>query len=287
MTTTEPMTPSPATQAAESYLRAFHDNAPGRQSEGVETHRAPDGRTSYEVLADQVGPAQRVLDLGCADGALLALFARRGAETLAGVDLSSGEPEIARRRPELVLAQLHHGRARELPFADRSFDAVVSHMALMLMGDVKQVVAETARVLAPGGTLAVAVGGGPLGGDAMELFLDLATPYLKSTPPQRARPSLGDPRSRKREGLDELLGPCGFAPVDWEPFTLRMDDSTDKVWQGLLDTFYDVTQLDEPSLTQLHQEFVDASRSLLTADQQLPCGLRINLAIARLTDLPV
>jgi SAM-dependent methyltransferase len=284
--TAEQMTPSPEAQAAENYLRAFHDNAPGRQSTGVDTHRAPDGRTSYEVLADRVGPARRVLDLGCADGALLALFARRGAEALAGVDLSSGELAIARRRPELVGAQLHHGRAQELPFADDSFDAVVSHMALMLMADVEQVVAEAARVLAPGGTLAVAVGGGPLGGDAMELFLELATPYLKSTPAHRARPRLGDPRSRKREGLDELLGPCGFAPADWEPFTLRMDDSTDGVWQSLLDTYYDVTQLDEASLARLHQEFVDASRSLLTADQQLPCGLRINLATARLTDLP-
>lgn len=88
--TTQQTTPSAEAQAAESYLQAFHDNAPGRQSEGVETHRAADGRSSYEVLADRVGPVRRVLDLGCADGALLALFARRGAEELAGVDLSSG-----------------------------------------------------------------------------------------------------------------------------------------------------------------------------------------------------
>ncbi|SEL39592.1 class I SAM-dependent methyltransferase [Streptacidiphilus jiangxiensis] len=279
---TQQTAPSPGAQAAESYLRAFHDNTPGLQSQGVEAHRAEDGRTSYEVLADRVGPVRRVLDLGCADGALLALFAGRGAQELAGVDLSSGELEIARRRPELADAHLHHGRAQQLPFPDDRFDAVVSHMAFMLMADVDQVAAEAARVLAPGGTLAVAVGGGPLGGDGMDLFLDLARPYLDATPKPQGRPRLGDPRSRKREGLDEILTPFGFAPVEWLPFALRMDGTPEEVWQRMLDTFYDVTQLDATSLERLHQEFLDAAAAQVAPDGRLPSGLRINLATTRL-----
>ncbi|WP_042390227.1 class I SAM-dependent methyltransferase, partial [Streptacidiphilus melanogenes] len=285
--TTEQTTASPEAQTAEGYLRAFHDKAPGRLVEGVNTRRVSDGRTSHEVLADRVGHVRSVLDLGCADGGLLALFGARGVETLAGVDLSSRELEIARRRPELADARLHHGRAQELPFADHSFDAVVSHMALMLMADVEQVVAEAARVLVAGGVLAVAVGGGPVGGEAMELFLELATPYLMSTRTGERRPRLGDPRSRTREGLDGLLAPQGFAPADWEPFSLSMSGSTEEVWRLMLDTYYDLTQLDEATLEQLHQEFADASRSLLTTDRQLPCGLRINLATTRLTGTPL
>lgn len=278
--TTTPGAATDAARAAEDFLRAFHDRMPGRQSKGTEAAPTRDGRTSYEVLAERVAGARRVLDLGCADGALLELLAGRGAEVPAGVDLSEGELALARRRPALAGADLRQGRAQELPFADGSFDAVVSHMALMLMSDADRVVAEAARVLAPGGTFAVAVGGGPVPGEAVELFLTLAVPYFKAA--QRRLPRLGDRRTRSREGLDGLLAPLGFAPLSWETVVIGMDGTPHEVWSALTGTFYDMEVLDEEPTEELRAVFLDRAAGLSGAGGRVPCGMWINVAAARL-----
>ncbi|GAA2794272.1 hypothetical protein GCM10010441_19410 [Kitasatospora paracochleata] len=93
------VTPETSAAAAEDLLRAFHSRTPGRQSAVVEARPTPDGATGHQVLAECVAGARCVLDLGCADGALLELLAAQGAEVPAGVDLSVGELEPARRRP--------------------------------------------------------------------------------------------------------------------------------------------------------------------------------------------
>jgi ubiquinone/menaquinone biosynthesis C-methylase UbiE len=102
-----------------------------------------------------------------------------------------------------------------LPFPDTAFDAVVSHMAFMLMVDPEQVVAEVVRVLAPGGLLALAVGGGAVAGEAMERFLSLARSHFHvAATDGRRMPRLGHRGTRTRDGLDEILAPAGFAP-EW------------------------------------------------------------------------
>ncbi|WLQ35477.1 class I SAM-dependent methyltransferase [Streptomyces castrisilvae] len=275
--TTSPATSRPAADAtaAEDFLRTFHNRTPGLQSAGVEAARTPEGPTSYQVLAGHVAGARRVLDLGCADGALLELLAGQGAESLAGIDLSAGELALARRRPALAHADLREGRAQRLPFADASFDAVVSHMALMLMADVEQVAREAARVLVPGGKLAVTVGGGPVEGEAMELFLTLARPYFRAAPVERHMPRLGDRRCRTREGLDEILAPAGFAPVSWEPVTLDMGGTPAEVWESVTGVLYDMTVLDRDRTEELREEFIQSSAPLVTPEGRLPCGRRV------------
>ena len=137
-------------------LQTFHAQYPGASDTVFGQAHLPDGRTTYQLVADQVPPeARRILDVGCGDGALLALFPGR---EVVGLDQSAAELAAARRRlgPD---AELVDGSAQALPFADGSFDAVVCHMALMLMEDVPTVVAELARVLAPGGVLALLVSG--------------------------------------------------------------------------------------------------------------------------------
>ncbi|MGQ4351699.1 class I SAM-dependent methyltransferase [Streptomyces drozdowiczii] len=280
--TTTPASPSPTAVAAEAFLRNFHNNGPGQQSVGVQGAPLADGRTGYQVLAAQVAGARRVLDLGCADGALLEVLGAAGAEELAGIDLSDQELELARARPALRGADLRQGRAQELPFADGSFDAVVSHMALMLMHDVDRVAAEAARVLVPGGRFAVAVGGGAVEGQAMSLFLDLARPYFKAAPPERSLPALGNPRVRKRESLDELLGPAGFAPVSWDTVVLDMGGTPEEVWASNAGGLYDMMALDEEETARLRAEFLAAAPALQDADGRVPSGMRLNIAVTRL-----
>jgi ubiquinone/menaquinone biosynthesis C-methylase UbiE len=97
---------------------------------------------------------KRLLDLGCGTGMFLQELSGR-AKFVVGVDVS---PEMLR------MANVRHGRAAlvqadadALPFADGSFDAVVSVTLLQNMPDPAATVREVARVLRPGGVAILTV----------------------------------------------------------------------------------------------------------------------------------
>lgn len=74
---------------------------------------------------------------------------------LTGIELSSKMLDFARRRARELEreADLRPGDAQNLPFPDASFDTVVATLALCTIPDERRAVAETARVLRPGGRL--------------------------------------------------------------------------------------------------------------------------------------
>ncbi|MET7992924.1 class I SAM-dependent methyltransferase [Amycolatopsis sp. NPDC005232] len=268
--------------SGEQFLRTFHDRDPGKQSVSIREVLTPDGRTAYEAFADRVGDADRVLDLGWADGELLSVFADRGAQRLAGIDLSVNELAFARRRPELQHADLRVGRAQELPWEDESFDAVVSHMAFMLMSEPEQVAVESARVLMPGGRFAIAAGsGGAEGSAALEVFRSLALPLFRTARGQGLLPRFGDQRSRTREGLDEILGPVGFAPVTWERITIRHRSTPLAVWQDNAETFYELSVVPKDEVAELRERFL-AEVEPFAVDGLVPWAMGINVAATRL-----
>ncbi|MEU5536513.1 methyltransferase domain-containing protein [Streptomyces sp. NPDC020362] len=269
------------TASQEAFLQAFHAEYPAVTAEAFGRGRAPDGRSSYEILRDRVAGHRRVLDLGCGDGLLLELLARRDGRQLAGVDLSPHSLALARRRPGLLGARLEEGRAQELPFADDSFDACVSHLALMLMSEIEQVAAEVARVLSPGGVLACALGGGAVGGEAYERFIGLLRNRIERMPASQRIPALGDRRTRSREGLDEVLGPAGFTAVDWETVPVDLSGPVERVWAAV-SGLYDLGPLDGAAVERLREAFFAEVEDLTTPEGIVPCGFRINVATARL-----
>ncbi|MEU8891027.1 class I SAM-dependent methyltransferase [Streptomyces sp. NPDC048442] len=269
------------TTAQEAFLRAFHAEQPAVTADAFGGGRAADGRSSYEILCERVAGSRRVLDLGCGDGLLMELLARTDGRRITGVDLSPEALALARCRPALAGATLRESRAQDLPFADDSFDACVSHMALMLMGDVDQVVAEVARVLAPGSTLACVMGGGAVGGEAYGLFLGLLRPVLDGTPAAQRIPALGDKRTRSRDGLDSILGPAGFTPVDWETVPIDLSGPAEQVWSAVSGV-YDVGPLDPPTVASLRETFLAGAKELALPDGRIPCGMKVHVATARL-----
>jgi len=83
--------------------------------------------TTRETLARlHLLPTDRVLDIGCGTGELLAkIGARYPSAVLAGLDPVPEMLQVAREKlPEAI--DLRHGWANELPWEDSSFDVVVS-----------------------------------------------------------------------------------------------------------------------------------------------------------------
>jgi ubiquinone/menaquinone biosynthesis C-methylase UbiE len=119
------------------------------------------GRAQLEEI--DVGGA-RVLDVGCGTGAISFLAVDRGAAKVIGGDISRLMIEMAEEKAsslglgadEISFRELD---AQALPFPDRSFDAVITGMALGLIPDQKRAVSEMVRVCRPGGLVCVGAHG--------------------------------------------------------------------------------------------------------------------------------
>ena len=99
----------------------------------------------------------RALDVACGTGNLAIPLARAGA-VVTGVDIAPNLLVQARERAsaESLLVHFDEGDAEELPYPDASFDLVVSMFGAMFAPRPELVASELARVLKPGGLLAMA-----------------------------------------------------------------------------------------------------------------------------------
>jgi arsenite methyltransferase len=111
-------------------------------------------------LAD-LKPGEDVVDLGSGAGmdALLAARLVAPAGRVVGVDFTREQLDKARRlagEAGLANVEFREGRIEALPMANESQDCVISNGVLNLSPDKDRVFAEVARVLRPGGRLALA-----------------------------------------------------------------------------------------------------------------------------------
>lgn len=98
---------------------------------------------------------QRVLDVACGTGVAARAAADRvgPAGSVVGLDLNPAMLDVAAGTRRDI--DWRHGDAANLPFGDNEFDAVVCQSALFFFPDVDAAVAEMARVVRPGGVVAI------------------------------------------------------------------------------------------------------------------------------------
>lgn len=103
-------------------------------------------------------PDVRLLDIASGPGYGAAMAAELGADVV-GIDFSAAMVQEASSR--FAGITFREGDAEALPFADESFDAVISNFGFLHFGRPEHALSEACRVLLPGGRLALTVWDAP------------------------------------------------------------------------------------------------------------------------------
>jgi ubiquinone/menaquinone biosynthesis C-methylase UbiE len=152
-------------------VRAFEHAGWERAAAEYNATFAPASAGFVDALLDAagVGVATRLLDVCCGTGVVTVAAAGRGADAR-GVDFSTAMLGEARR----AHAQLRfdEGDAEALPYADGSFEAVVSNFGIHHIAHSDRAMAEARRVLRPGGRLAITNWAAPAENIAWRLLFD-------------------------------------------------------------------------------------------------------------------
>ncbi|MGI0132210.1 MAG: ubiquinone/menaquinone biosynthesis methyltransferase [Thermoplasmata archaeon] len=103
-------------------------------------------------------PVRRLLDIGCGTGELTRLAARRFRDArVVGADFTAAMVDLAahrtRNHPSAPRVAFARANALHLPFADASFDVVLSAFVARNLPRLPDAFAELRRVLVPGGTV--------------------------------------------------------------------------------------------------------------------------------------
>lgn len=137
----------PIAQLKESAKRAWSTFAP---TESMTSSTAP-----RLVRHAGIERGSRVLDVGCGTGVAALTAARLGAK-VTGLDLTPELLTRARENASLMGLEVdfHEGDVEQLPFADATFDVVISQFGHMFAPRADVATKEMLRVLKPGGTIA-------------------------------------------------------------------------------------------------------------------------------------
>jgi ubiquinone/menaquinone biosynthesis C-methylase UbiE len=132
-------------------------NSPAGRYEDISRSIADAIEHAVERLQPKAG--ERILDLATGTGWASRILAQRFAGlSVTGADIAEQMLEHARAvaAAQKLEIDYRHADAEQLPFADGSFDGVVSTFGVMFVGKPEAAAAELGRVIKPGGRLSLA-----------------------------------------------------------------------------------------------------------------------------------
>jgi demethylmenaquinone methyltransferase/2-methoxy-6-polyprenyl-1,4-benzoquinol methylase len=133
---------------------------PGRYDQLAEVLSMGQNGRWRRAMIDRIVPSSpsRVLDVASGTAGVAMQLAKRTSADVVGVDLTT--EMLARGKENIAAAGLEHrvqlvaGRGEQLPFPDRSFDALTFTYLLRYVDDPQETLRELARVVKPGGAVA-------------------------------------------------------------------------------------------------------------------------------------
>jgi SAM-dependent methyltransferase len=259
----------------------------GQLTERVDEQLRP--ASDWMLAAVQLKPGERVLELAGGPGTVSLLAARAvGPEgqviytDFAEPMIDAGRQRLAREGAENVEARVMDAEAIELP--DGAVDVVLCRMGYMFTADPAATFRETARVLVPGGRLALAVWSDAASNPWVSVPMQAIMQQLDAPPPPPGAPgifALAD--AQRLRGLLEQAGlePTAIETVDAE---VRYDS---------LENWFELTQrlagpvrallasVEEAVLEQIRQSWRESAASYEQSDGSYALPDRMLLASAR------
>lgn len=153
-------------------------------------------------------PGRSVLDVGAGPGGAAIALAREGADVTA-VDLSAGMVAHARARSEDLglRVSVRQMDALNLEFPDRSFDAALSILGIILVPDTARALREMGRVVRSGGTISVVTWTEP---EHYELAVEIGAAIAEVWPDRPRLPLPAQLRFRARADFVRLFQDAGL-----------------------------------------------------------------------------
>ena len=191
--------------------------------------------TDAVLVAAEVGVGDRVLDLGCGNGGTTLAAAERvtAIGTVTAVDVSGPMIDRAHERAEaanLVNVTFLLNDAAVYPFAEQSFDKLISRLGAMFFDNPAAVFARLGPALTPGGRVALGVWRGPRENLWAMEPVAAAKPFLEMPPrpgPEDPGPfSFADPDRVRRVLVGSGWQGIELTPLDFQiPLGRTMEDA--------------------------------------------------------------
>jgi ubiquinone/menaquinone biosynthesis C-methylase UbiE len=202
-----------------------------RKAASYHAFYAPISGHVIDALLDSadVKRGTRLLDVGSGPGYVAARAVMRGANVI-GTDLSEQMVKLARQINPGI--QFEVGDAQELAYPSESFDAVVGNFSLHHMPDQARALQGFARVLVPGGRVAMTQWDEPARCRFLGLFTDSVRLAGAADPDDLPA---GPPMAAYDTAYEDLLTGAGFCTprVETIVYAHRFAHS-DELWDGLL-----------------------------------------------------
>ena len=171
------------------------------------------------------GASDRVLDIAAGSGNAAVQAAQRGADVVAS-DLTPELFEAGRRRAQAAGVELEwvEADAEDLPFEDASFDVALSTFGIMFAPRQSVAAAEMARVVKPGGRIALC--SWQPTGFVGEMFATIAG-FLKPPPPVEGPPVRWGTEEGAHALLDDAFDITCESRTLYQQFDGPIDEMTD------------------------------------------------------------